>query len=138
MDPITVRAKKNSYDNLYGSYGYNTTNQPGVGQPGTPWPGVGSNQSFSVHHIKNPSRTACFTTGTDIGVSPSNPVLWKNKNNQKEGKTENSMMSFRHANKTKALVVYYDGHVSAVTVADMEKINKEGAGENVFWNALAN
>ena len=137
LDPITALAKKDGYTSLMCSYGYNTTNQPGKGKSGTPWPGEGCNQSFSINQVSNPSRTACFITGTDIGVACSNPVLWKTLTNQKEGKTANSMMSFRHANKTKAVAVYYDGHVSTLTVADMEKVNLEGAGNNAFWNASA-
>ena len=90
-----------------------------------------------MNQVSNPSRTACFITGTDIGVTCSNPVLWKTPTNQKEGKTVNSMMSFRHANKTKAVAVYYDGHVSILSVADMEKVNTQGGSNNAFWNALA-
>lgn len=133
LDPITARAKKDSYMVLYTNYGYNITHMPGMGTGA--WPGKSANGSFSINQVTNPSLAACFITGTDLRVGPEKPLLWRTPANQKEGKTANGMTSFRHANKTKALVVYYDGHVSAMTMGDMDKIYEAGAKETPFWNA---
>jgi prepilin-type processing-associated H-X9-DG protein len=103
--------------------------------PGRGWGIPGSQQSFFVHEIASPERSAAFITCTDWIAHYSGRFLWKD-DKAVEGRSNDGKIAFRHGGK--ALVVYYDGHVGELTMADLKKIDSEGIPNgvaNIFWNA---
>ena len=139
LDPITVRAKKLMYESLDSSYGYNTVNMPELSKG---WFGSnvptgsdkGQRPSFSINQVTNPGQTAALMTATDMRASDADK-WWVDQANQVEGQTKDGKIAYRHGGK--ALVVYYDGHVSPLSKADMDQINHGTTDKNKipFWNA---
>jgi prepilin-type processing-associated H-X9-DG protein len=130
MDPVVVRARKSKYDSYDASFGYNHE-----GIEGSSWGTPSTERSFRVQQIVSPGRSAAFLTATDWIAKYSGRFAWKGAG-AVEGKTEDGKIAFRHGGK--ALVVYYDGHVGEITMADLKKIDS-GSGpkgdKNLFWNA---
>jgi prepilin-type processing-associated H-X9-DG protein len=128
MDPITVRAKKKSYDRIAASFGYI---KHGVASGG--WGKPNSNPSYRNSQLNSPERTAAFVTATDWNVNYANRLKWETA--KEEGFFPGQRMSYRHGRK--AIVVYYDGHVGAVSVDDIKKIDAEGGSNHIFWRGIA-
>ena len=128
MDPIPARAKQRNYQYLSASFGYMTNGLPGAG-----WGKPNATPSYRTSQLTSPERTAAFATATDWMVNYANRFQWES--NQAEGWVPGQRMSFRHNGK--ALVVYYDGHVGEVSVADVRKIDIQGGSSNIFWKGDA-
>lgn len=128
MDPATVRAKKKSYDSLIASFGYITAGVPGGG-----WGKPGSSPSYRISQLTSPERTAAFVTATDWNVSYANRFKWESA--KEEGFFPGQRMSYRHGGK--ALVVYYDGHIGEVSLADVRNIDAQGGASHIFWKGDA-
>jgi prepilin-type processing-associated H-X9-DG protein len=128
MDPITARAKQLNYHALAASFGYMTNGMPGAG-----WGKPNSTPSYRISQLTSPERTAAFVTATDWNVNYANRFKWEGA--QVEGFFPGQRMSYRHNGK--ALVVYYDGHVGEVSVADIRKIDTQGGSSNIFWRGDA-
>lgn len=124
LDPVVVRAKKRYWSRISASFGYNTENMPGGG-----WGEPGTSRSHTTSTVKTPNETCAFITSTDWLTSYGGRYLWKNS--PVEGKTENSKVAYRHQGK--AVVVYYDGHSDTVSMKDMQRIDKFGGVNHVFW-----
>jgi prepilin-type N-terminal cleavage/methylation domain-containing protein/prepilin-type processing-associated H-X9-DG protein len=132
LDPAAVREKRAGFETFEGSFGYNFEGMDG---PGRGWAIPGSQQSFFVHEIASPERSAAFITCTDWIAHYKGRFLWKDAK-AVEGRSNDGKMAFRHGGK--ALVVYYDGHVGEITPADVRKIDNSGTPKgvaNIFWNA---
>jgi prepilin-type N-terminal cleavage/methylation domain-containing protein/prepilin-type processing-associated H-X9-DG protein len=127
LDPATLRAKKNQYTALYSSFGYNASGMPPPG-----WGAPNANPSFLLNQVTAPERSAAFLTATDWIVNYSGRFLWKG-NGAVEGKTKDQKTAFRHGGK--AIVVYYDGHASEVSMADLRAIDVQGGQSHAFWDA---
>jgi prepilin-type processing-associated H-X9-DG protein len=129
MDPIPARAKTKLYDRIGSSFGYMTNGVPGSG-----WGKPGSTPSYRVSQLISPERTAAFVSATDWNVSYASRLKWETS--KEEGFAPGQRMSYRHGGK--ALVVYYDGHVGEVSVADIKKIDIQGGANHIFWKGSAN
>jgi prepilin-type N-terminal cleavage/methylation domain-containing protein/prepilin-type processing-associated H-X9-DG protein len=130
MDPAVVLAKKSKYDSYDASFGYNHE-----GIDGSYWGDPNAERSFRVQQIVSPGRSAAFLTATDWIAKYSGRFAWKGAG-AVEGKTEDGKIAFRHGGK--ALVVYYDGHVGEITMADLKRIDSGSdpkGDKNLFWNA---
>lgn len=128
LDPIVVRAKQLNHEAIAASFGYMTNGMPGAG-----WGKPNSTPSYRVGQLTSPERTAAFVTATDWNVNYANRFQWETARN--EGFFPGQRMSYRHNGK--ALVVYYDGHVGEVSVADVRKIDTRGGSSNIFWKGDA-
>jgi len=128
LDPITVRAKQLYNDQIRASFGYMIDAVPGQG-----WGVPGAKPSFKISQLTSPERTAAFVTATDWIVNYQNRFKWETA--KEEGYVGEQRLSYRHNGK--ALVVYYDGHVGAVSVADIRKIDTQGGSANIFWKGDA-
>ncbi|MEY3897116.1 MAG: hypothetical protein RLZZ214_2637 [Verrucomicrobiota bacterium] len=128
MDPVTARAKGMSYDKIVASFGYMTNGMPGQG-----WGQPNFTPSFRISQLSSPERTAAFVTATDWNVNYANRFKWETA--KEEGFFPGQRMSYRHNGK--ALVVYYDGHVGEVSIADIKQIDKTGGANHVFWKGDA-
>jgi prepilin-type N-terminal cleavage/methylation domain-containing protein len=124
LDPIVVRAKKRYWSRISASFGYNAENMPGGG-----WGEPGAARAHTISSVGNPNETCAFITATDWLVLHSGALLWENS--PVEGKTENSKIAYRYQGK--AVVSYYDGHTSLISIDDMKQINRRGGVNNVFW-----
>jgi prepilin-type N-terminal cleavage/methylation domain-containing protein len=127
LDPIAVRAKGNQYDRMYASYGYIET-----GMPGGSYRSANADKGYTIMQIQSPSRKAAFVTATDWIVSYNSRLRWAGAG-AVEGKSSDQKIAYRH-NK-KALVVYYDGHMDEVTMADIKAFDQRGGAANAFWDA---
>ena len=124
LDPIVIRAKKRYWSRISASFGYNAENMPGGG-----WGQPGTARAHTISSVRSPEETCAFITATDWLVLHSGALLWENS--PVEGKTENSKVAYRHQGN--AVVAYYDGHTSLVSIDDMKEINRRGGVNNVFW-----
>ena len=127
MDPVTVRAKRNGFNDLASSYGYNTEGLPGYRLPAT-------SASYTISQVPSPERTMVFSTATDWIVCHVSRFRWTGAA-ATEGRTNDQKMAFRH--KGKALVAYYDGHVGEMSVEDLRQIDTKGGKTNPFWLGTA-
>jgi prepilin-type processing-associated H-X9-DG protein len=127
LDPVAVRAKKESYNTMDGSFGYNANGLPsGWGKPnGAP--------AFRTSQLTSPERSAAFMTATDWNVSYASRFKWQST--PTEGLSRDQKMAYRHSGK--ALVAYYDGHIGEVSIADLKKIDGEGGANHIFWKGDA-
>ncbi len=71
-----------------------------------------------MDEIAFPERSAAFFICTDRIAQHSCHYLWNDGNAVKGGSNEGKI-AFRHGGK--AFVIYYDGHVGAITLADLKK-----------------
>jgi prepilin-type N-terminal cleavage/methylation domain-containing protein/prepilin-type processing-associated H-X9-DG protein len=124
LDPIVIRSKKRYWSRISASFGYNSENMSGGG-----WGQPNTARSHTTSSVSNPDETCAFITATDWLVVHSGALLWENS--PVEGKTENSKIAYRHQGK--AVVSYYDGHTSLISINDMKEINRRGGVNNVFW-----
>jgi prepilin-type processing-associated H-X9-DG protein len=124
LDPVVVRSKKKDWSRISASFAYNNENVPGGswGQPGT-------SRAHTLYSVKNPSESFAFITATDWIANYGGRLLWRKS--PVEGKTNDSKIAYRHGGK--AVVAFYDGHTSTMSIEDMRKIDKLGGIGNVFW-----
>jgi prepilin-type processing-associated H-X9-DG protein len=127
LDSVAVRAKKESYNTMDGSFGYNANGIPsGWGKPnGAP--------AFRTSQLTSPERSAAFMTATDWNVTYASRFKWQTS--PTEGLSRDQKMSYRHNGK--ALVAYYDGHLGEVSIGDLKKIDNEGGSNHIFWKGDA-
>lgn len=124
LDPVVVRAKKRYWSRISASFAYNNENLPGGG-----WGQPGTSRAHTVTSVKNPSEAFAFITATDWIANYGGRFLWRKS--PVEGKTSDSKIAYRHADK--AVVAFYDGHASTMTIYEMRDIDKKGGINNVFW-----
>lgn len=122
LDPRVVGAKRPLYDRVYTSYGMNDT---GIGgsKPSTEY-------GYNLSRLTNPSKSMVFATATDFRATYVNRYKW-NFEIPKDEKSSGGEIAYRHGDK--ALVVYFDGHVTEMGKPDFEAIDKAGGESNVFW-----
>ncbi len=125
LDPKVVRARKAFYDRVYTSYGMNDTGLLLGGEPGL-------NSGHNLSQMPDQAQTMAFATATDFRVTYNSRYKW-NFENPKDEKTSNGEIAYRHGEKV--LAVFFDGHVSEISKADFEKIDKSGGKNNAFWKA---
>ena len=129
LDPAVVSAKKTGSTNVSASFGYNYTGMPGIS-----WAQPNGNQYFRASQLTTPSRSAAFMSCTDWIAKFEGRFLWQGAA-AVEGKTGDGKIALRYDHK--ALVVYYDGHIGAVSLADLQSIDQNGGANNIFWKANA-
>ena len=129
MDPATVRAKRNEYDKLRANFGFNDH-----GLPGGTWGQPNTKRSFRGSQLTSPERTAAFMTATDWNVNYGARFRWQGAE-AVEGASTNQKTAYRHNDK--ALVVYYDGHLEQISMADMGRFDSLGGSNNIFWKGDA-
>jgi prepilin-type N-terminal cleavage/methylation domain-containing protein/prepilin-type processing-associated H-X9-DG protein len=125
LDPTVVRAKKKHWSRISASFGYNEDGVPGGG-----WGEPGTSRAHTITSVKNPSEAFAFITATDWIAKYSSRYLWKGER-AVEGKTEDSKIAYRHQGK--AVAAFYDGHAETLSIKDMQKIDRNGGINNVFW-----
>ena len=124
LEALVVRAKKFQWSRISASFAYNNENVPGGG-----WGQPGTSRAHTITSVKYPAEAFAFITATDWIANYSGRLLWKKK--PVEGKTGDSKIAYRHQNK--AVVVFYDGHTSTISMTEMRKIDGLGGPANVFW-----
>lgn len=126
LDPKVVRARQNSWNKIYGSFGINVN---GLDSSAT----KDAVTYYTVSNVAEPAQSMAFASATDLSVRYGSRFLWDGK----EGKTSNSKMAYRH--REKALIVYFDGHVGEVSKGDLEEIDKKrGGSKSAFWRPNGN
>jgi prepilin-type processing-associated H-X9-DG protein len=128
LDPVAVRASKESYNMMDGSFGYNANGLPNLG-----WGKPNASPSFRVSQLTSPERSAAFMTATDWNVSYASRFKWQSS--PTEGLSRDQKLAYRHSGK--ALVAYYDGHIGEVSIADLKKFDAEGGANHIFWKGDA-
>lgn len=120
LDKKTKSLASPRWDHVSGNYGAFEVDPTNNTWGTTDW-----ESAFTIAQLSTPSRTAAFATSLD----------WRIKNGTNytgtETRTGQGRMAYRHDGK--ALVVFYDGHVEAITMADMDKIMKNGGKNHPFW-----
>ncbi len=112
MDPVIAKKKAAGFDELAGSYAYNTQGMPMLD---------GVKRGYTLPLVGDPSRTAAFITAD---FSADGVV-----DHASAGK-----ISYRHDKK--AIVVYYDGHASPISEAEVSNVT--GGATGAFWDANSN
>lgn len=125
LDPKVVRAKRSFHHSMAASYGMNDNGIAGAHGPGAA-------PSHNVNRVPNPSESMAFATATDFRVTYNSRFKWKGV----DGKTSDGGIAYRFGDK--ALVVYFDGHVSEVTKGKMRNIDTQGGKNSSFWNPRTN
>ncbi len=125
MDPLVVRSKKKWWDKLGGSYGLNDTGIKYQKKDSDPL------ASLTVSNVSDPTRSAAILSSTNYIAQYAGRFLWQSS--PVEGKTTDGKVAFRH--RGKAVVVYYDGSTSLISVDDFKRIDGNGGKENIFWKA---
>lgn len=125
LDPKVVRARKPLYDRVYTSYGMNDTGLPLGGDPDL-------SSAHNLSQMPDPSRSMAFATATDFRITYNSRYKWDFKNPQ-DVKTSNGEIAYRHGKKV--IAVYFDGHCGEISEADLEKIDKSGGKNHLFWKA---
>lgn len=120
LDPIAYKAKKSGYDTLKASYGM-------VAKINYTGSSKDVDSSYRNTELTAPHLTAAFVTSVNWLVQYGGRNSWKGV----EGKVNAPMIAYRH--RGKALVAYYDGHVGAITMRDMEGLDRRGGKNNSFW-----
>ncbi len=124
LDPKVVREKKKYWSRISASFAYNNENVPGGG-----WGQPGTSRAHTVNTVKDPSKSFAFITATDWIANYGGRYLWKKS--PEEGKTNDSKIAYRHQGK--AVATFYDGHAETISMKDMQRIDKYGGINNVFW-----
>jgi prepilin-type N-terminal cleavage/methylation domain-containing protein/prepilin-type processing-associated H-X9-DG protein len=128
LDPIAFRAKGlNQTDRLYASFGYIDT-----GMPGGSYRQANADRGYNMVHVSSPSRKAAFITATDWIVNYNGRFRWQGAG-AVEGKSSDQKIAYRHGGK--AIVVYYDGHIGEMSMADISALDQKGGSANSFWDA---
>ena len=125
LDPKVYRGKKAFHQSMAASYGMNDNGIAGAHGPGVA-------PSHHVNRVPNPSESMAFATSTDYRVTYNSRFNWKGV----DGKTSDGGIAYRYGDK--ALVVYFDGHVSEVTKGEMKNIDTQGGKNSSFWNPKTN
>lgn len=126
LDPAVVRAKGIQWNRIQASYGYNQQGLKGDGWPSASSPGI--EKSARVGSVAHPERSAMFFTARDSNVRYVDRFRWKD--DPVDGFKSGGGIAYRH--KDRCLVVFYDGHVSAMTMAE---IDAQGGINSRFWDA---
>ncbi|MFZ9935582.1 MAG: type II secretion system protein [Luteolibacter sp.] len=124
LDPVVVRAKQRYWSRISASFAYASENMPGGG-----WGQPGTSRAHTVTSVKYPSETFAFITATDWIANYGGRFLWRNS--PVEGKSNDSKIAYRHGGK--AVVAFYDGHASTMTIYEMRDIDRKGGINHVFW-----
>jgi len=124
LDPVVIRAKKKYWSRISASFGYNGENLTGGA-----WGAPNAAASRSIASMSYPDETCAFITATDWRAKQSGGLLWENS--PVEGKTGDGKIAYRHQGK--AVVAFFDGHTSLISIAEMKAINRRGGVNNVFW-----
>ncbi len=124
LDPKVVRAKKKYWSRISASFAYNNENVPGGG-----WGQPGTSRAHTTTSVANPSKSFAFITATDWIANYGGRYLWKKS--PVEGKSNDSKIAYRHQDK--AVAAFYDGHAETISIKDMQRIDKYGGINNVFW-----
>jgi len=127
LDPVALRAKKESYNSMDGSFGYNANGLP------SGWAKPNGAPAYRTSQLTSPERSAAFMTATDWNVSYASRFKWQSA--PVEGLSRDQKLAYRHSGK--ALVAYYDGHVGEVSIDDLKKIDAEGGANHIFWKGDA-
>lgn len=120
LDPVAFRGGGKNYNMLRGSYGMPEVYGVSYGAPN-------SDSSLNMAQLASPERTAAFITAVDWHVTYGGRLLW----NGTEGPVGRGIVAYRHNDK--ALVVYYDGHVSEISKEDMRRFDDSGGNRHPFW-----
>ncbi len=130
VDPVAAASKAAQSNQLVASFGYNMEGTGGGwGQPG-------ASPSLRRNQLKSAAQTMNFITSTDAIARHASRFNWLD--NPVEGKTTDSRIAFRHDGK--ALAVFYDGHVEALTPEDIRRFDEipdrwgRSGASHVFWN----
>lgn len=121
LDPKAVRGDGRFPKELKGSYGAPEVYGVGYGSPG-------SDSSYRISQLTNPERTAAFVTAIDWHVVYAGRLSYDGTENP----PGRGITAYRHGGK--ALVAYYDGHVSEMSKGEMKEIDDKGGKEHPFWN----
>lgn len=126
LDPKVVRAKRELYYSLAGSFGINETNLPTSQGPN-------ARPANTVENVTRPDQSMAFATATDLGVRyPARLTWFARAPDKREGKTKDGGLAYRHGDKI--VVVYFDGHVGELSKAEMEEIDRSKGGvDSPFW-----
>lgn len=125
LDPTAYKARANSFDKLWGSYGMFSRVGFNSGSEDV-------DSSYSIGELSEPHRTAAFTTAVNWLVQYGGRFHWDGT----EGKVNQPAMAYRHNDKS--LVVFYDGHVEEVSKSDIRAIDNKGGRRHPFWAGAAN
>ena len=126
LDPVVVRAKRTQWNRIQASYGYNQQGLKNDGWPSASSPGI--EKSARVGAVDYPEKSAMFFSARDTNVRYADRFRWKD--DPVEGFKSGGGIAYRH--KDRCLVVFYDGHVSALTMAE---IDAQGGFNSRFWDA---
>jgi prepilin-type N-terminal cleavage/methylation domain-containing protein/prepilin-type processing-associated H-X9-DG protein len=124
LDPVVIREKKKYWSRISASFGYNGENLTGGA-----WGEPNAASSRSIASMSYPDETCAFISATDWRAKQSGSLLWESF--PVEGKTGDGKIAYRHQGK--AVVAYFDGHTSLISINDMKEINRRGGVNNVFW-----
>jgi prepilin-type processing-associated H-X9-DG protein len=124
LDPKVVREKKKYWSRISASFAYNNENVPGGG-----WGQPGTSRKHTITSVREPNKSFAFITATDWIANYGGRYLWKRK--PEEGKTNDSKIAYRHQGK--AVAAFYDGHAETISMKDMQRFDKYGGINNVFW-----
>jgi prepilin-type N-terminal cleavage/methylation domain-containing protein len=125
LDPKVVRGKRSFHHSMAASYGMNDNGIAGAHGPGVA-------PAHNVNRVPNPSESMAFATATDYRTTYNSRFNWKGV----DGKTSDGGIAYRYGDK--ALVVYFDGHVSEVTKGEMKSFDTQGGKNSSFWNPRTN
>ena len=109
MDPVVAKKRAGGFEELAGSYAYNTQGMPEVG---------GVKQGYKLPLVGDPGRTFAFITAD---FSAGGVVDYSTAGN----------IAYRH--EEKAIAVYYDGRATPVSEAEVS--NSQGGATGAFWDA---
>ena len=105
MDPPIAKKRAPGYDELAGSYAYNTQGMTGSG--------------YKLSLVADPGRTMAFITADFPAAGEVN-----------EG---NSVANIAYRHDKKAIAVYYDGHAAPITQTEVSGV--PGGATGGFWDA---
>ena len=112
MDPVVAKKRAGGFEELAGSYAYNTQGMPEVG---------GVKQGYKLPLVGDPGRTFAFITAD---FSAGGVVDYSTH-------TTPGKIAYRH--EEKAIAVYYDGRATPVSEAEVS--NSQGGATGAFWDA---
>ena len=110
MDPAIAKKRAPGYDELAGSYAYNTQGMTEVS---------GVKQGYKLSLVADPGRTMAFITADFSAAGEVN-----------EG-TSVAKIAYRHDKK--AIAVYYDGRAAPITQTEVSGV--PGGATGGFWDA---
>jgi prepilin-type N-terminal cleavage/methylation domain-containing protein/prepilin-type processing-associated H-X9-DG protein len=124
LDSKVYRARKSMYYSMAASFGMSES-----GLMGRTGPNVKA--AHSMNQIPNPAGAMAFATATVYRVGYNARFAWAD-----EQPRTASAIAYRHAET--AVIVYFDGHIAAVSKGDIKEIDSSRGGKNhAFWNPRA-